>query len=256
MAKTYKITYKIEPYTRLKELKFHSKVTYPLYVHVTYRRKTLVFKSYYFDLLSSPKYIIEAGSLWKGPSLSDVEKLENDLLKFLIESQKDNFSLESFKSQYDYFALDICSNMEDDFIFYLFLFFQDKGRPSFASMFRDGAHFNVAYDIVRDMKALLVPEVYREVLQNAFDHSPPYLPLYGFIDKYKRWPLMVLSVWEWESGNTQADFSAYLKDYYPEQNEKEIIKEINEYIEKMKNKLESSKAGEKKEGGPKTDDLG
>ena len=54
-----KISYKTYLNDRLKQVDFHGQLTCPLYVQVTFERKTIFFKSYYFELFSKSRYGLE-----------------------------------------------------------------------------------------------------------------------------------------------------------------------------------------------------
>ena len=63
-----KISYKTYYNDRLKEVDFHGQQTHPLYVQVTYERKTIFFNSYYFALFSKPRSFLDVpGAGAKGP---------------------------------------------------------------------------------------------------------------------------------------------------------------------------------------------
>ncbi|MBX9449608.1 MAG: hypothetical protein KL787_07870 [Taibaiella sp.] len=236
MAKDYKITYKVYHNERLKKVFFHGRMTYPLYVQVTYMRKSIFFKSYYFDLLSSPKYMLQAAGLVGGPKLEDVFKLENELLAFIMTKHKDDFSFDEFRQWYDFYGADLCSLTEEGFVHYLHTFFEDKGRPSFADAIREGCRVRVPHDVVRDMKALLLPEVYRELIGNALFYAPPYLPLYGFMRQVKRWPLLLLSVREWLDEATRQDFDDYIGKRYDAETTDTIRELLSRYLKSLERK--------------------
>lgn len=69
MSRTYKVTYKTYFNERLKEVSFHGKLTHPLYIQVTFDRKTTFYKSYYFELFSKPKYLLLAAGKKGGATL-------------------------------------------------------------------------------------------------------------------------------------------------------------------------------------------
>jgi hypothetical protein len=87
--------------------------------------------------------------------------------------------------------------MEEGFIDYLFIFFNDKGMPSFATTIKEGSKFRIAYDVVSDLKMALKPSLYNELIENSFCYAPPYLPVYGFMKGIKKWPMLCLTVMEW-----------------------------------------------------------
>ncbi len=210
-----KVSYKTYFNDRLKQVYLHGKQTYPLYVQVTFERKTIFFKSYYFELFSKPRYFISVAGIGHGPSIEEIAAKENEVIDFIINKHPDDFSLDLFKREYAFYSKDLCDIMEEGFIDYMYIFFQDKGMPAFAVTVREGSRYRIAYDVVRDMKRAFTKPFYEELVENSFYYAPPYLPLYGFMKQTKKWPMLSLTVMEWETGDTQVDFEAYLKKYYP-----------------------------------------
>src|SRR5579863_6764063 len=155
MGKAYKVSYNIYYNDRLKETHFHGKLTYPLYVRVTFDRQPIYFKSYYFDLFSKPRYAIFMDGRAHGPTLEDIIAKETELIEFILDKNLAEFSLDLFKREYAYFSKDLSDIMEDKFLEYLFLFLNDEGMPDLASTIQQGAKLRIVYDVVRDMKIAL-----------------------------------------------------------------------------------------------------
>ncbi|ANI89372.1 hypothetical protein A9P82_08755 [Arachidicoccus ginsenosidimutans] len=240
MAKSsYKVSYKTYFNDRLKEVSFHGKHTYPLYVQITFDRKTIFFKSYYFELFSKPKYFLFVpGVGGKAPSIEIITKLENAVIEFIIDKYADAFSLELFKKEYDFYTQDLCDAMEEGFIDYLYTFLQDKGMPTLAIVVKEGSRYRTAYEVVRDMKRAFTPKLYEELVENSFYYAPPYFPLYGFVQEMKKSSALSLSVMEWESGNMQASFEEYVKSHFPNIDTAETIKDVNKWLERLRKKAE------------------
>ncbi|TCN49392.1 hypothetical protein D0809_24335, partial [Flavobacterium circumlabens] len=72
MNKLSKISYKTYFNEKLKQVPLGKIMTHPLYVQITFERKTLFFKSNFFELFSKPKYIIAAAGLVGSPSLEKI----------------------------------------------------------------------------------------------------------------------------------------------------------------------------------------
>lgn len=229
-----KVSYKTYFNDRLKQVYLHGKLTYPLYVQVTFERKTIFFKSYYFELFSKPRYFLSVAGISRGPSIEEITAKENELIDFIINKHPDDFSLDLFKREYAFYSKDLCDIMEEGFIDYMYTFFQDKGMPAFAVTVREGSRYRMAYDVVRDMKRAFTKPFYEELVENSFYYAPPYLPLYGFMKQTKKWPMLSLTVMEWETGDTQADFVEYLQNYYPENDAGEIKEEVEKWLEYLK----------------------
>jgi len=90
LAKTYKVTYKPYFNERIKPVKFQGKEIHPLYIQVTFDRKTIFFKSYYFDLFTEPRYAeLET-------SIEQITDQESRLIEFIINKNTDDFTLDKF----------------------------------------------------------------------------------------------------------------------------------------------------------------
>jgi hypothetical protein len=122
MEKTYRVTYKTYFNDRLKKVIFHGVHTYPLYVQVTFDRKTIVFKSYYFELFSKPRYAILQTDKIHSPTIKYIIEKENELIDFIIDKTLPNFSLEVFKREYNLYCKDLCDEMEEGFMEYIYFF--------------------------------------------------------------------------------------------------------------------------------------
>ncbi|WP_127125429.1 hypothetical protein [Pseudoflavitalea rhizosphaerae] len=230
MTKTYKVSYKAYLNDRLKEVFFHGKMTYPLYIQVTFDRKTIFFKSYYFELFSKPRYAIFMDGKPNGPSIDDIIKKEYELIDYVIDKTLPNFSLDLFKQEYAFYSQDLCDVTEEGFIDYLFLFFQDKGMPALATTIQQGSKFRILHEVVRDMKRAFNKPLYDELVENSFYYAPPYLPLYGFMQQTKKWPMLSLSVMEWEDIKTKARFADYILKYYPDKDASEAMTQIDKWL--------------------------
>lgn len=230
MEKTYKVTHKIYFNDRLKKVLFHGAPTYPLYVQLTFDRKTIVFKSYYFDLFSKPRYVIFMNDSMHGPTIKEIIKKETELIDFIIDKNLTDCSLEKLKADYTFYCKDLCDEMETGFIDYLFFFFKDKGMPALATTIKEGIKFRIAYEVVRDLKIALVPGLYGELIKNSFYYAPPYLALYGFMQQTKKWPMLCLTVMEWQDNNIKTLFTHYLNENYKNLNTVSITDQINKLI--------------------------
>jgi len=222
-----KISFKTYFNDRLKEVDFHGKLTHPLYVQVTFERKTTFFKSYYFELFSKPRYflvVLGAGS--KGPSIEEVMERENEVIRFIIDKHQDDFSLEVFKQAYAYYSKDLCDVTEKGFIDYLHTFFWDEGMPALGDIILHGSKNVVAYDTVRDIKGSFNKPLYEKLVANSFYYAPPYLPLYGFMAQTKRWPMLIMTVMEFERTETLKAFSHYAVQFFPEMPVDELLEQI------------------------------
>jgi hypothetical protein len=229
MNKTeYKITYKMYYNKRLKKSLFHTKLMYPLYVQVIFGRVPITFKSYYFDLFSKAKYAIRIAGEVYPPDIKEIIQKEKILIEFIIDKNKDNFSLELFKKQYAFYSRDLLEIMEDDFLDYLFTFLHDEGLPYLADAIKKGSKGCQSYDLVRDIKIAFNSTIYKRLIENSFYYAPPYLPLYGFTEELKRTPLTSLTVMEWEQPETKGKFISFYKERHPGHRVEDAIKKNSE----------------------------
>lgn len=231
-SKEYKVTYKTYFNERLKKSQFHTRLMHPLYVQVIFDRISIIFKSYYFDLFSKPKYTIRIVGQPYTPDIRDIIQKEETLIEFIIEKNRDDFSLDLFKKEYAYYSRDLLDVMEADFLDYLFIFLHDEGLPALADTIKKGAADCKAYDIVQDMKRVFNDKAYKKLIEHSFYYAPPYLPLYAFTEKPRRTPLTCFTVMEWEQLGTKDEFAAFFKKYYPAQSVESAIQEIQKKVDK------------------------
>ena len=225
-----KISFKTYFNDRLKKVYFHGITTHPLYVQVTYERKTIFFKSYYFELLSKERYLltIPGTTIRKGPDLLDVIKKETEVVKFITTRHPDDFSLELFKKEYAHYSKDLCDEMEMGFINYLHTFFWDEGMPALGDVMLHCSKNVIAYDAVRDMKSSFNNALYDKLIEHSFYYAPPYLPVYGFMKETKQWPTLILTVMDWEQPETQGAFREYTSLYFPGMDLDKLFSQVNE----------------------------
>jgi len=225
-----KISFKTYLNDRLKQVDFHGQLTYPLYVQVTYERKTIFFKSYYFELFSKPKYAMQLpdGSI-KGPDLEQIIEKENEVIRFVMDKLKDGFSLETFKKLYAHFSTDLCDATEFDFITYLYLFFDDKELPHMAELIKWGILHIDTYNLVIEFKKILKRSLYTELIEQAYKKAPPYLQLYNFMMYTKKRPLLCFTAMEWDNIETIRSFKDYAKLHYSNLNSTKLVGQVNNW---------------------------
>jgi hypothetical protein len=227
--KEYKITYKIYDNQRLKKSLFHNKLMYPLYIQVVFDRVPITFKSYYFDLFAKPKYGINSAGKLVIPDIKEIIKKETTLIEFILEKNKQNFSLDIFKTEYTFYSRDIIDIIEESFLDYLFIFLHDEGLPSLAGAIQMGVMGFIPYDLIQDMQRALNSALYKKLTENSFYYAPPYLPLYDFAEEIKKSNPLCITVMEWEQ-QMKKKFTAFFKNQYPDKNVEETLKKIEEWI--------------------------
>ena len=99
---------------------------------------------------------------------------------------------------------------------YLFTFFEEEGMAALATTVEQGSKFRILYNVVGDMKKALKPPLYEKLVESSFYYEPPYLPIYGFMQQTKKWPMLSLTVIEWEDPKTKEGFRDYVAKYYPD----------------------------------------
>ncbi|MEI9959390.1 MAG: hypothetical protein WDM90_24425 [Ferruginibacter sp.] len=230
MAKTYKVAYKVHLYERLQKVNFQGELTFPIYIQVTFDRKSIIFKSYYFELYSKPRFRKILHDKIYGPQLKEVIKKENSLIDFVIDKNIEHFSLDLFKKEYDFYCRDVLDLMEEGFIDYLHTYFNDAGLPAFAETVKEGGRLGLINDLIGDMKTVLKPNIYNELIENSFHYAPPYLPLNDFIQLRKKWPLRDFSVMEWQDVNLKNSFSLHMRKYFKDADISKLEKEVGTLI--------------------------
>lgn len=227
-----KISYKTYLNERLKQVDFHGQLTFPLYVQVTYDRKPIYFKSYYFELLSKPRYLLSVPGVGsKAPSLDEIIEQENKLINFIIEKHKDDFSLDLFKSAYAYYSRDLCDIMQGEFIQYLYTYFWDEGCPAIGDVLLHGCKNVIPFDVVRNFRRVLTKPAYEKLVTNSLFYAPPYLPIYAFMQETKRWPMLILTVMEFEPQETMKAFLKYAEANYPGRPAIEILERTVKWVD-------------------------
>jgi hypothetical protein len=234
MSKSSKITFKTYLNDRLQQVPFHGKRTYPLYIQVTFERKSMVFKSSYFELFSKPRFVLFSGETKHGPSIDQVISKEKELIEYVIEKTRDNFSLDLFREVYMYYGRDLCDLTETGFSSYLFTFFHDKGMPALATAIQEGGKLRMLYDVVRDLHKALNKTLYEELIENSFFYAPPYLPLFGFMLESKKWPMLSFVVMEWNNSEFKQKFEDYVLKHYPSHESKVVIKQVNKWVNALR----------------------
>lgn len=230
MEKEYRVTYKTYYNDRLKQTNFHGKLMYPLYVQVTFDRKSIFFKSFFFDLFSKPKYAARIGGEIFGPDVKDIIKKEESLVEFIIDKNRNNFSTDLFKTEYAYYGRDLLDMMEPWFLEYLYTFLHDEGLPYLAETVNLGSLTCKLYDLVRDFKRSLNPKLYQKLWGNSFYYSPPYLVLCAFNEKPQQTLLKAFTVMDWEQAGVKTNLIDFLRKNYPNNNVVEILKAIEKYV--------------------------
>lgn len=230
--KVYKVTYKTYFNERLNKVRFHSRDTYPLYVQVTFDRKSIFFKSYYFDLLQQPRLVTR----YVSEPLDKIRAKEEQLIEFIISKNEEDFTLERFSDDYRYYSADLLGLMEAPFKNYLAIFFADEGIPTLAGMVGGlGTSLSVDF-LLKDFKLFLKPALYDKLLENAIYYAPPLLPLEAFTHHLYPNGLFCLSVFEWLRPEVQAALEVFLEKRYPKYDKTTVKQEIERHVRSIPRK--------------------
>jgi len=214
MNKPNKISYKTYFNNRLREVHWHGFITYPLYLQITYKRKSIFFKSYYFELLSKPKYINFVTQGQQESLLATVRQKEIELCEFLIQKVENRFLLDKFKEQYIHYSKDLLNAMEPCFVNYIATFFSNEGLITIADVFRINTSKYCSFELINDIKRSLKPEMNKKLIDYLFTLAPPYLQLYQYLTvNPPQSYLQTFSVWEYTLSELQ--IIEFLKQYYP-----------------------------------------
>ena len=133
MAKEYyKVSRKTYKNERVKPVLFQGAETYPLYVQLTFDRKTTFFKSYYFEVFSQAQYN------YLGNTLPQIEELESRAIDFVTDKYSEQFDLEIFPIWYKKFNKDVLDGLDVPFKEWLIAYFQRERVGGFAALLRRG----------------------------------------------------------------------------------------------------------------------
>lgn len=230
MAKTYQVTYKPYFNERIKPVSFHGKEIHPLYIQVTFDRKSIFFKSYYFDLFTRPQYVeLET-------TIEQIIELESRLIEYIVDKNTNTFSLERFTEEYKYLSTDLLDKMDEHFKDYLFIFFMDEGMPRYAGIVRAIINSLTGMQIVETFKDGLKPALYNKMIENAIYYAPPYIPLMAFVRHRHPNGLPSLPIFEWQQAWTPEELEKFLGVHFQEYTKSEVKKSIMWYIDAVNKK--------------------
>ncbi|HTI93535.1 MAG TPA: hypothetical protein VL727_23215 [Puia sp.] len=192
MAKEfYDVSYKTYHNERLKPVLFRGVKTYPLYVQVTYDRRSIFFKSYYFELFAQPKYdFLET-------SIQDINELESRVIEYIINRRPEWFDLDELIRAYKKESRDILDSFDGSFKVWLGDFLREKDLPGLAAQMESNPGLVAGIRLWDDLKAVLKPEVYKRMEERVFQYDSPYIPLAWYMrEKFPDRPFC-LSWFEW-----------------------------------------------------------
>jgi hypothetical protein len=104
------------------------------------------------------------------PGILEVIAKEEKLISYIVEKHIDNFSLDLFKEWYAWNCRDLISMMDNDFKFFLYVFFNDEGLNLLASMVNLAGQYESGINILEGLKSALKPFLVNKLLVNAANY--------------------------------------------------------------------------------------
>ncbi|NML24024.1 hypothetical protein HHL16_24315 [Pseudoflavitalea sp. G-6-1-2] len=191
MAKEfYNVTYKTYLNDRVKAVPFRDSETFPLYIQITYDRRTTAIKSYYFEIFQQVKYD------YTNTSLRDIEQLENNAINYVINWYSEKFDLNLFPAWYRMFSKDILESLDIPFKNWLAAFLQKQKISGFGALIEAGIHQVSALQILEEIHTIFPSDLYTKMLAEAAKEAPPFIPLSAYVRTRKNTPFC-LPLHEW-----------------------------------------------------------
>jgi hypothetical protein len=97
-----------------------------------------------------------------------------------------------------------------------FTYFCDEGSPAIGDVLLHGCKNVIPFDVVRNFRRVFTKPAYEKLVANSLYYAPPYLPIYAFMQKSKRWPMLILTVMEFEPQETMREFLKFSHANYPD----------------------------------------
>lgn len=220
----YKVSYKTYLNDRIKPVLFQRKPTYPLYIQLTYDRKTSFFRSYYFDVFAQPKYD------HLRTTISQIDELESRVISYVTNRYSAEFSLHSFSSWYQLFNKDILDSLENPFKEWLIAYFEKGKLPGHAALLRHGMREVSACKLLDEFKIYLAPGLNERLIAAAVTDAPPYIPIAAYILHRQPSGPFCLPLYEWLQPETQTDVKGYIDKEFSLYDMGRIIKAIKDLL--------------------------
>jgi hypothetical protein len=176
MAKEhYELSYKTYFNSRLKPVSFHGEETFPVYIQMTFDRRTVFFKSYFFDLFARPKYD------FLKMSTPRIEKMEMETVGRIIDRQTDHFDLSLFLRQYKILTACLLDTFDAPFQSWLSAWLQKEGLPGLSALVHNGTQEIAAIRIWVDLEKCLQPAIWEKLTDASLTEAPAYIPLVTYV---------------------------------------------------------------------------
>ena len=123
--------------------------------------------------------------------------------------------------------------MEQGFMNYLQTYFEDEGMPYLGDALANSRKEVAIFDVTRDLKIALKPDLYQRLVDQSFYYSLPYFPLQQFAEQWVGRPLTALTVMDW-GDIAKAGFTEFMKKYHPDKKLPDILAVIDKYIKQVR----------------------
>jgi hypothetical protein len=206
MAKEfYKVTYKTLHYDRVKPVTFRDTEVFPLYIQITYDRKTTYFKSSFFEIFQQPKYD------YLNVSLQDIEQLETATIDFIVNRFSETFSLDQFRIWYPMFSQDVLDSLDAPFKSWFSIFLSHQNFTGFSNLIQAGIEKVSALQILEETKNIFSSDLYTQMMEKAVKDAPPFIPLSLFILTQKKKGPFSLPLHEWVKIQNSQELDDFLR---------------------------------------------
>lgn len=165
---------------------------HPLYLQVTYDRKTIFFKSYYFELFARPKYAFLATNILQ------VMDLESGLLDALIDEDVERFTLEGLLGKYKIWSVDVLDSCDGSFKQLLAGVLRGEGLVALAGILEEVGDSVAGIRVWRELERSLDRGLFKRMEERIVGEGHPYLPLVTYVLETSPDGPMCLSLWEWK----------------------------------------------------------
>ena len=234
MTKTHKITYKVFLFERVKKkIRFFNTETYPLQIRLTSGSRTLYLKSYFFSVLQQNKHQQEFLANARKISIDDIIFSEEELIKYILNKQKKETSLDAIRQEYSFFSYDILHELDELFKKFLVNFFYSENLPAYGLFIQNDGNNHTSEFILDNLEMSLQQAVFSKLLQSAVEKAPPYIPFIKFFREKIKTPLPVFPVYQWQQENIVKEFAAFIDKNFPEYKLYQPAEYINALLEKL-----------------------
>ena len=209
MAKEfYDVSHKTYFNARIKPVVFQGEEMHPLYVQVTYDRRTIFFKSYYFELFSQPKYE------FLGITLAQIDELERRVIDHVVSRTSRSFSLDDLSRLYKLMSVDILDSFDGSFKTWLSTFLKVEGLPGLAAMMEQAGDGVASIRVWDDLKKMLDPVVFERMEDKVLADGHPYIPLATYVrGKFPEGPFC-LPLHEWSIVEKRVEIEFFLDEIF------------------------------------------